>query len=447
MIIMIILLILCLPLILMLSLYTTTSAVSIVVDLPVSSIEVLVEDLVELDLDKGETLEVDYVIYPIEANNKNVNYIFSPIGSAKQAEFEVDGDTLIPTSAGQARVTVETVDGGHRDSFNVIVRSKKVDGITSTPQSSTLKVGESTKIDTVFSPEVVRNEGLSYRVKDGEGVVQVSPTGTVKAIGVGTAVIEVTSLDNPEAKSEFTVTVESSGIIDFANDTTYLTLLDNPGGTISTVMNPDAVIDSYAIELLDAEGNVMANGDDVTVTFNKTTGVISYEFHTNFVGRVEVKLTVTPEVGDAETKSCYIERISKFSVDWADYGTDGEFAVMSQSEKVTRIEIDLKPLGADVSYEIELNYQDKTDLDGELKSGVMTAINENQKYCLDGGYYSIQIESTSSGVYLVVTAERESDASAFGNHFTLTYITLYVKDNNDGSVKALDEISIVALPM
>ena len=50
---MIILLMLCLPLILMLSLFTTTEVVSIVVDVPVNGIDVVIEELVELDLDKG----------------------------------------------------------------------------------------------------------------------------------------------------------------------------------------------------------------------------------------------------------------------------------------------------------------------------------------------------------------------------------------------------------
>ena len=48
----------------MLSLYTTTEVVSIMVDVPVNGIDVVVEELVELDLDKGESFEVDYLITP-----------------------------------------------------------------------------------------------------------------------------------------------------------------------------------------------------------------------------------------------------------------------------------------------------------------------------------------------------------------------------------------------
>ena len=60
MVVMIILLILSLPLILMFSLFTTSNVVSIVVDVPVNGIDVMVEEIVELDLDKNESFTVAY---------------------------------------------------------------------------------------------------------------------------------------------------------------------------------------------------------------------------------------------------------------------------------------------------------------------------------------------------------------------------------------------------
>ena len=64
MVVMIILLILSLPLILMFSLFTTSNVVSIVVDVPVNGIDVMVEEIVELDLDRNESFTVDYAISP-----------------------------------------------------------------------------------------------------------------------------------------------------------------------------------------------------------------------------------------------------------------------------------------------------------------------------------------------------------------------------------------------
>ena len=75
MVIMIILLILCLPLILMLSLFTTTSVVSIVVDVPVTGIEISTDEVIELDLDKRESYEVEYLVTPTEASKKDVKFI------------------------------------------------------------------------------------------------------------------------------------------------------------------------------------------------------------------------------------------------------------------------------------------------------------------------------------------------------------------------------------
>ena len=189
MIVMIILLILCLPLILMLSLFTATEVVSIMVDVPVNGIDVEIEELVELDLDRGESFEVDYVVSPTEASNKDVIFRFLALDDEKLADFSVDGNKITPTSYGSARVVVETVDGGYRDSFDVIVYSKRVESSASRLDSPTLTVGQTAKIQTSFYPEIVRDEGLSYRVKSGEGIVSVTASGTLKGIGIGTAVL------------------------------------------------------------------------------------------------------------------------------------------------------------------------------------------------------------------------------------------------------------------
>ena len=438
MVLMIILLILCLPLILMLSLFTTTSVVSIVVDVPVNGIDVVVEEVVELDLDKGESFTVEYLISPTEAKNKDVTYTFTRASDGVAVDFIVDGNTITPTSAGHFRVTLETVDGGYRDSFDMIVRTRGVESITSTPKKSTITVGEYTDISTEFYPKVVTNEALSYRVKDGEGIVTVSGGGKIQGIGVGTATVEVTSADNPNAKSEFTVTVESSGVIDFVNDRSYLTALEDTG-SISAVINPAITLSHHSIELFDENGALL-DSEIVTILFDTATGALSYTFIDQaYVGLVEVRLTVIPTEGEAVTKSCYIERISRISIAWADLGENGEYAVSSTGE---RINIDLRPLGANVSYKIKLVYTSATDVVGEIESDIDFDLTENVTYKANGGYVSIMLESTPSGVCLVVNGTFAYDDLDDINK-TLTEITLTVTDENNGNETVLDKITVV----
>ena len=306
MVIMIILLILCLPLILMLSLFTTTNVVSIVVDVPVTGIEISIDEVIELDLDKRESYEVDYLITPTEASKKDIKFLFLPVGNEKLAEFTVEGNKITPISYGTAMVTLETVDGGFRDSFQIVVHSKTVESITSLPEKDTILVGEKTKITTEFYPEIINDPGLTYRVKSGQEYATVSNRGEITGIGVGTAVIEVISISNPEAKSEFTVTVESSGVIDFVNNTSTLTALDNVG-KINSVINPDVKIDTYSIalyQLLDNGTREAIDSSVVSVAFDSLTGEISYEFiELAFVGKIEIELTVATGEGETVTKS------------------------------------------------------------------------------------------------------------------------------------------------
>ena len=439
MVIMIILLILCLPLILMLSLLTTTSVVSIAVDVPVNGIDVVEERIVELDLDKNESYVIDYVISPIEASNKDVKLYFSSIGEEKLAEFTVDGNRITPTSYGSARVTVETVDGAYRDSFDVVVVSKRVEGISSSPVRDVITVGETTEIITEFSPLLVTNKALSYRVKDGEDVVSVSSGGRIYGIGIGRATVEVTSVDNPDAKSELVIDVVSSGVFDFVSADSYLTALEG-GGTIAAVLNPDVTVSDHSIALFDKDGNPL--GDSVvSVGFDPATGMLSYSFIDEaFVGDIEIRLTVTAEGAEPVTKSCYVHRISEISIGWCDQGNGNEYSVEGNNSGGNRIEIYLRPLGADVSYEITLVYNASTDISGVAQSGVAFELVEGVLYTADRGHVSVELESTSEGVYLIVRGLYVPDLLNISA--TETKIRLSVRDNNTGEVTVLDEISV-----
>lgn len=455
MVLTIILLILCLPLMLMLSLFTTANVVSIAVNVPVNGIDVTVEEVVELDLDKGETFSVEYLISPTEASNKDVRFFFTQVGDSKLAEFTVEENLLIPTSYGSATVTVETLDGGYRDSFEVVVRSKRVESIISTPVSNTVTVGESTEIVTEYFPEIVNDKSLTYRVKDGEGIVSVSNSGKITATGVGTAVIEVTSADNPDAKSEFTVTAVSSGVIDFVNDKSYLTAIDTPSGVISSVINPAITVESYAIEVLDKDGAHLSD-DVISVSFDPATGRIDYSMvDRTFIGVAEIRITVTPVGGESVTKSCYVEQVSEISIGWIDDIDQlhpGQYSVSYLESAGKRIGIDLKPLGANVSYLITLtkdagnsSYTDVTagSSSVSVEFGTQFELKADNVYVCNGGYISVELESSSDGVYLVVKGTYEPTINEIINNSAVTYIKMFVIDENNGNVTELETISVV----
>lgn len=446
MIVMIILLILCLPLILMLSLFTTTNVVSIVVDVPVTGIEVAVEEIIELDLDKGESFEVDYVITPTEASKKDIKVTFSQIGDNKLATFDVEGSKITPTSYGSALVTFETVDGGFRDSFEVFVHSKVVEKIESSPMESEIVIGQYTEIHTDYYPSIVNNEILTYSVKaGGEGIVTVSKSGRIRGIGIGTATIVVTSTDNPNASCEFDITVKSSGVVDFVEDTNYITAVDDVRtGSIQAVLNPDLTVSGHEIKLVNKETGEILPDSVIDVTFDDVTGLVSYDFKDrNFIGTVEIQLTVNAEGGESATKSCYVTQISEITIEWEDQGGDGKYSVFNSSSVGNRIGINLKPLGANVSYKIKLVYDNKTTVSGEVESGVEFDLEANEVYTCQGGFVSIELESTSDGVYLVVRGKYAPTMDEIINDFAVTHIYLTVTNENTGEDTVLDPISVV----
>ena len=446
MVIMIILLILCLPLVLMLSLFTATEVVSIVVDVPVNGIDVAVEELVELDLDKGESFEVEYLVSPTEAANKDVTFIFSQLGEQKLATFSVDGNSITPTSYGAARVTVETVDGGYRDSFDVVVYTKMVERISTRAEREMLTVGETTALITEYYPAVVRDEGLFYRVIEGTDVVSVTGAGVVRGIGIGTALIEVTSLDNPEARSLVTVSVGSSGVVDFVYDHADITALESTA-VIQSVINPALTLYDYALTLRAPDGTLVP--EDVAVaTLDTQSGLIFCRFIDEaFVGDIEIEVYISTSGGDA-SKSCYVHRISEIEIGWADSDSDGRYVVFGSGSDGTRIGLNLRPLGADVSYFVTLYYTptDGTpDINGTelfISSGVTTELVGGVEYFEAGGYISLELEYSTEGVCLVVRGLCTPSLEDVSAGITVTRIALTVVNGHDGTVTVLDEISV-----
>ena len=70
----ILLLVLSLPLILMICLFTTSNTVSLAISVPVTGIDIVGDNIVYLDMDKNETYEVEYTIYPTNAANKKISF-------------------------------------------------------------------------------------------------------------------------------------------------------------------------------------------------------------------------------------------------------------------------------------------------------------------------------------------------------------------------------------
>ncbi|MBR7153452.1 MAG: Ig domain-containing protein, partial [Candidatus Methanomethylophilaceae archaeon] len=118
---------------------------------------------------------------------------------------------VVALKAGTAVVTVTTVDGGFTASCTVFVASQGTDvpvtGVALDRDSLTMAPGDTGSLVATVSPSDATLNGVSWASSD-PSVVKVDPYGRITALGDGTAVVTVTTVDGGFTAS-CTVTVES----------------------------------------------------------------------------------------------------------------------------------------------------------------------------------------------------------------------------------------------
>lgn len=441
MIVMIILLILCLPLILMLSLYTTTNVVSIVADVPVTGIVLHMDkdEIPVLSFDNGDTFELDYTVMPQGATNKDVLYRFTdPLTDIEIDTFEVKDGVLVPKAPGRTKVTIETVDGGFRESFFIYVNTNRVTAIDSTVEKDSITVGETLSIKTAFTPSNASNQSLSYKVKEGSDVVTVSANGVIKGIGIGTAVIEVSSVDKPDVKDEITVEVVSSGVFDFVDTDEYLTVLEK-SGSVDVILNSTLSGLSYEMEFINLTNETDPH-EIINASLDLLTGKLEYEFISeDFVGEIQISLTVSADSGETDTKICSVHRLSDISIGWDELSAGKNQHTYSGETLV--LEVNVQPKTADVSYFITAEFVKGTDLAGDVQSGTELKLEEGKKYTCEGGYISFMLDGNNIVIYgdkSVDSIDKVSD--------TLTKLHIVAVDNTTGETVDLGIKNITVIP-
>ncbi len=312
-----ILLIMCLPLILMISLFSVSKTVTLSINVPVSKIEIFSESVVYMDLGKDEKYLVDYTVYPTNANNKEVYLTTEKVGNSPLAELEYVNGKIVAKSCGKAKVYLTTVDGGYRDSFVVEVYSTSLQSIECEIESKIIYIDESTQINTTFIPEG-NTTLLNYIVKDGgENVVSVNPAGVVTGKLKGVAEIMVQSAKYENIIDTVTVEVKNRGIIDFEEK---ITTWDKDGAiNISLDVEEECTYTSKAYN----QNGELLDSSKIDLNFNYdniANGVLGLNYNIKdktFIGSVFVEITALTESGFEFNKTCEIECINHIIASWS----------------------------------------------------------------------------------------------------------------------------------
>ena len=282
-----ILLILCLPLVLMLSLFTVSNTTKILINIPVSSIEIIGDSVVYIDFDSERSYFVDYVIYPTNAKNQNVSFKTEKVGSSPLAELEYNNGYITAKSCGR-----------FKDSFIVDVSSNKLSSISSNMNSTTLYVGQPEQIYTQFNPSDSIYTSLKYSSSNPD-IADVSATGVVTGKKIGTATITIKSLIDETIFDTINICVENGDII--ALPYTQITTWENSG--LFEVSLDLAETTTFAVAAYNQNGESL-DSSIINLTTDESKlneNVLSVEYtftNQSFFGDVQIIVTAHTVSGD-----------------------------------------------------------------------------------------------------------------------------------------------------
>lgn len=152
----------------------------------VDSISIVQNDLT---IEEGESMSLSAVVLPQDAKNKTIKW-----SSSDESKVKVSSDGRIDAMAiGSAVITAEA--GKKKDfiTVTVVARVISVTGVSLSPSSLTIKVGQSQTIEAKISPEDATIKNISWLSSNPD--IATVDNGTVSGISAGTVAIIATTED------------------------------------------------------------------------------------------------------------------------------------------------------------------------------------------------------------------------------------------------------------
>ena len=235
------------------------------------------EVVVNRSSDKNKTAELEAIITPSTANVfRNLSWsaedpkivTVTKRKSDLQEDKEVKAD-VTGLENGSTIVTVRT-ENGLEASCKVIVETKII-GITVSPASAVIEVGETVQFEATKKPSIGTTEGVTWR-SENESVATVDQNGLVTGVGNGVVKIKVKSSSGLIHQS-VTVTVQTSPTGISMKDSLALDLSTKVSDTLQATITPSTAnvnkeitwkSDNTGIATVDGNGKVTAVGNGTT---------------------------------------------------------------------------------------------------------------------------------------------------------------------------------------
>ena len=324
-----ILLLLLIPIVVMILLFAATQAVSNLVEVPPTDLDIINEQsIVYLDMDKNETFTIEYAVYPTTAQNKEISVSTETYENEPLADFDYkmeDGKvTITPTRAGAAKVILSTHIGGHRDNILVYVESTRVQEINATVEKNELMVGETIRVNTTFVPTEPANKNVTF-ISSNPNVASVGKyTGVVTALRKGVTTITAISEEDPNITSSVQILVKNKDVMDIPS---YSAIYKSEGSIPVSMDTQEAfTVADFTYQIFDESGNPVP-ASAIEAWFEVEGEVVTFRYRfldKAFVGKVTVKMTFGTGVS-AMTQTCTINKVPEVEVVFDHEGAYGVF--------------------------------------------------------------------------------------------------------------------------
>lgn len=227
------------------------------VSIPVSGVSL---NLNELKIQEGVEYQLIPTITPEDATNKQLQWSVSEQSPAECIEVDSESGKISPLKAGNAVVTVTTVDGGFTASCNVEIVKEKipVESIT-IPQSQRIEIGQEYTFEPVIIPDAPTSKELVWCLSDVNpaGCLTIDENGTITGKAVGTATVNVEAKDGKGAKASCKVEILEEIVeatsVELDKESLDINLGDASVQLIATVIPENAINSEVVWEVVDAQ--------------------------------------------------------------------------------------------------------------------------------------------------------------------------------------------------
>lgn len=231
-------------------------------------------DAATLELEIGESSDLEATVSPADAENQGVSW-----SSSNSAVATVSGGTVTAKGEGEAVITVTTDEGGKTATCRVTVNAPSpisVTGVELSQTNMTLTVGKKTKLQATVNPADASNQKVSWSA-DAPSIATVDQSGNVTAVRDGSTTIRVRTQDG-EYEATCSLVVESGATVPTLTlNKSSLALVSGGNETLSATTNPAGVGVSWTtsngnVATVSQSGKVTAVGTGTAVITATPTG-------------------------------------------------------------------------------------------------------------------------------------------------------------------------------